>query len=468
MDEHISGASIASNPASLSALDSTSESSYCEALPLEEATKNHVALFVSGGIAVYKACEVLRALQKAGCDVRVCMTDAATKMVGTQTFEALSGHHVTTTLFGDAKSPIAHIDLAEWADIALVCPATANIIAKMAHGIADDAASSSLLAMYCPVVVAPAMNVHMWQNEATQANVETLRERGYVFAGPVEGRLACGDTGIGKLADVSAIAEVVLAALCASSIDISGVSSDGFEQVFHALETGENIDSLKTAMPQDLSGKHILVTAGPTHETIDPVRYLANSSTGKMGFAIASAAAAHGAKVTLVTGPTSLVDPLGVTTVHVTSAAQMLEACLDAFEGADAAVLSAAVCDYRPKNTSDHKLKKDKERLDVLELEETTDILATLSAQKNKRIVVGFAAETNDVIENASSKLKRKGCDLIVANDVSSPESTFGSDTNKVYFVDKDGATAYPCMPKREVAEAIISEVVARLWDYKG
>lgn len=421
----------------------------------------HVALFVTGGIAVYKACEVLRNLQKAGCDVRVCMSESATKMVGVQTFEALSGHHVVLTLFGDEQSSIPHIELSEWADIALVCPATANIMAKMAWGLADDAVSSTLLACTCPVVVAPAMNVNMWLNSATQDNVATLAERGVLFAGPVEGHLACGTEGVGKLASVEAISNFMLAVLNATMVDLDDVSIDVIESGKELLQVG----TYPRFVPQDLAGKTVLVTAGPTHEVIDPVRYLANSSTGKMGYAIASAAAVHGADVVLVTGPTTLEDPVGVNTIHVTSAQEMLETCKIVFEESDAAILSAAVCDYKPQVASDHKLKKDKEYLAELKLEETTDILATLSKDKGKRVVVGFAAETNDVMANAQAKLQRKGCDMIVANDVSKPESTFGSDTNKVTFVSATGAVELPLKTKREVSESIIEDVVARLWD---
>lgn len=428
-------------------------------------SNNHVALFVSGGIAVYKACEVLRNLQKAGCEVRVCMTESATKMVGPKTFEALSGNHVVLDLFEDEQSAIPHIELAEWADIALVCPATANIMAKMAHGIADDAASSTLLALTCPVVVAPAMNVHMWQNAATQDNVELLRERGIFFAGPVAGHLACGTEGIGKLADVDAISSYVLSVMAATQLDLDSIQINEMNEL--PLD-GIDAQEYPHIVPQDLCGKKVVVTAGPTHEAIDPVRYLANASSGKMGFAIASAAAVHGAEVVLVSGPTSLPDPLGVETIHVTSARQMLEAVQEAFEDADAAILSAAVCDYTPKTVSDHKLKKANERLDVLELTETQDILATISAAKGNRVVIGFAAETNDIVANAQSKLTRKGCDLIVANDVSQSVSTFGSDTNKVVFVGADSVLVSDIKSKGAIAEDIMSELVARLWDNKG
>jgi phosphopantothenoylcysteine decarboxylase / phosphopantothenate---cysteine ligase len=389
-----------------------------------------VALFVSGGIAAYKACEVLRGLQKAGCDVRVCMTQSAAELVGPKTFEALSGHHVTLSIFDDSETPIPHIELSGWADLALVCPATANVIAKMAHGIADDAVSTTLLACACPVIVAPAMNTHMWQNPATQDNVELLEDRGIEIVGPASGRLACGDVGEGKLTDV---AEIVSAAL------------------------------FKVRSRGDLGGKKVVVTAGPTHEPIDPVRYLSNASSGKMGFALAEAAAAHGADVTLVAGPVSLADPAGVRVVRVTTAAEMFDATTKAFKDADAAILSAAVSDYRPVTVSDHKLKKATDPMGSIELVENEDILATLSATRGSRKVIGFAAETNDVIENARKKLERKGCDLIVANDVSRADSTFGADTNLVTLVGKNYEEELPLLPKDQVAEEIVSRLVTML-----
>ena len=389
-----------------------------------------VALFVSGGIAAYKACEVLRGLQKGGCDVRVCMTQSATELVGPKTFEALSGHHVTLSIFDDSETPIPHIELSGWADLALVCPATANVIAKMAHGIADDAVSTTLLACTCPVIVAPAMNTHMWQNPATQDNVELLEDRGIEIVGPASGRLACGDVGEGKLTDV---AEIVSAAL------------------------------FKVRSRGDLGGKKVVVTAGPTHEPIDPVRYLSNASSGKMGFALAEAAAAHGADVTLVAGPVSLADPAGVRVVRVTTAAEMFDATTKAFKDADAAILSAAVSDYRPVTVSDHKLKKATDPMGSVEFVENEDILATLSATRGSRKVIGFAAETNDVIENARKKLERKGCDLIVANDVSRADSTFGADTNLVTLVGKNYEEELPLLPKDQVAEEIVSRLVTML-----
>ena len=386
-----------------------------------------VLLAVCGGIAAYKACEVLRGLQRAGCDVRVTMTEDALRFVGAATFEALSGAPVATSLYGHPGSAIPHIELAEWADVALVVPATANVMAKMACGIADDCLTTTLLACHgcCPVLVAPGMNVHMWQSPATQANAETLRSRGVHLVGPDCGRLACGDVGEGKLAPVDQIVAAARAALGAG----------------------------------DLAGLRLVVTAGPTHEAIDPVRFIANRSTGKMGYALAEVAVARGAEVTLVSGPTALGCPAGARRVDVVSAAQMREATLAAFEDADAAICCAAVADYTPARPADHKLKKSREHLDAIELVETADILAELCAAKGERVVAGFAAETDDLLAHATEKLRRKGADLIVANDVSRPESTFGADTNRVALVTAAGVRQLETMPLRAVADAVLDAV---------
>ena len=277
------------------------------------------------------------------------------------------------------------------------------------------------------------MNVRMWLNPATQANVETLRTRGIELIMPATGELACGDVGEGKLESVENIVAATLDALCAQTA------------------------------PQDLAGKTILINAGPTREAIDPVRFIANASTGKMGYSIAAEAVRRGATVRLVSGPVSLEPPKGADVTHVTSAAEMLEACLAAFDGADAAICTAAVADYTPKKSADHKLKKTVERVDVIELVETADILAALSAEKGERVVVGFAAETNDVIPYAQAKLARKGCDLIVANDVSRSDSTFGSDTSRIAFVSASGVEELDTLPKSQVAEKIIDRLVGLL-----
>ncbi|WP_322152725.1 bifunctional phosphopantothenoylcysteine decarboxylase/phosphopantothenate--cysteine ligase CoaBC [Paratractidigestivibacter sp.] len=388
-----------------------------------------VLLAVCGGIAAYKACEVLRGLQKAGCEVRVAMTADAGRFVGKVTFEALTRHAVCDDLYANPETAIPHIDYAEWADLALVVPATANLMAKMAAGIADDALSATLLACPCPVLVAPGMNVHMWRNAATQANLRTLEARGVRFVLPVEGRLACGDAGEGKLADVEDIVAAALALLC---------------------------DKLPE---QDLVGARLLITAGPTREAIDPVRYIANASTGKMGYAIAAAAARRGAQVTLVSGPTALACPEGVRRVGVVSAAQMRDAAAAAFVDATAAVCTAAVADYTPAHPADHKLKKAHEHLDSIELVETADILAELCACKGERVVVGFAAETNDLLANAQAKLERKGADAIVANDVSRADSTFGADTSRIAVVTSAGVEQHKTLPLVDVADIVLDHV---------
>ncbi len=357
------------------------------------------------------------------------MTDDARRFVGEATFEALSGHEVACGLYDYRESAIPHIDLAEWADVALVVPATANVLAKMAHGIADEVVSTTLLACPCPVVVAPGMNVHMWQNPATQANLRTLKQRGIDVVEPVAGRLACGDVGSGKLAAHEDIASAVLARLSVP------------------------------ARVKDLALTRVLITAGPTHEAIDPVRYIANASTGKMGYAIAKAAAERGAQVTLVSGPTSLATPEGSERIDVVSAQQMLDATLKRFDDCDVAICCAAVADYTPASPADHKLKKGIEDLSRIELVKTQDILATLCGRKEGRVVVGFAAETNDLIGNAQSKLARKGADLIVANDVSRKDSTFGANTSRISLVYPDHVEDRPTQPLSDVANDVLDAV---------
>ena len=397
----------------------------------------NVTLVVCGGIAAYKACEVMRGLQKAGCDVRVAMTPDATRFVGETTFRALSHHEVVTSLYGMHETAIPHVESADFADLVLVVPATANVMAKMACGIADDAATATILAAHSDVLVAPAMNVNMWRNPATQANVALLRERGVRFVMPASGELACGYVGEGKLAPVEDIVAAALALL--------GKAEGAAEK--HAA----------------LACRDVVVTAGPTHEVIDPVRYIANASTGKMGYAIAREAARRGAHVTLVSGPTALATPVGVHRVDVVSAAQMHEAALAAFGGADAAICAAAVADYTPKAPADHKLKKTAEHLDAIELVETADILRDLSARKGDRVVVGFAAETDDLLAHARQKLERKGCDLIVANDVSRADSTFGSDTDRVAFVYPDRVEQMGTLPLEQVAAELLDRLGALL-----
>lgn len=409
----------------------------------EKTVDPHVLMCVCGGIAAYKAVEVLRLLQKAGCEVRVASTQDGLRFVGSATWEGLVHHPTPTSLYGWAESSIPHIYLSEWADAVLVVPATANTLAKMATGIADDLVSSTLLAVPSekPMLVAPAMNVHMWRSAATQQNVETLKARGVRVVMPVEGHLACDAIGEGKLAAVEDIAGAVL----------------------EALGSREDADSSRA-----LVGRTVLVTAGPTHEAIDPVRYIANRSSGKMGYAIAEQAARRGAKVVLVSGPTMLDVPEGVRRVDVVSAAEMYDAAVAAFDEADIAICAAAVADYTPAKPADHKLKKAYEHLDMLELVETRDILAALGSLKEagskRRYVVGFAAETDDLIANAFKKLEHKGCDLVVANDVSRTDSGFGSDTNHVSLLSASGVEELPTMTKTEVAARLLDAIERSLF----
>lgn len=392
---------------------------------------------VTGCIAAYKSCEIVRLLQKAGVRVKVLMSEHATHFVGPTTFRALTHETVAVGLFDDPQDPIHHISLAQEPDVVLVAPATANVMAKMAHGIADDLLSTTLLATNRPIVIAPAMNTGMWEAAATQENLSTLIARGCEIVRPACGRLACGDVGSGKLASVEDIAQRTLEALGRT---IAGDASGNLAQECAGL----------------LQGKHVVVTAGGTREAIDPVRYIGNRSSGKFGYAIASAAHAMGARVVLVSGPTNLPCPDSVHRIDVVSADDMFQAVDAAFDGADILVCAAAVADYTPVRKADHKLKKANERLDCIELVETRDILASMSARKGDRVVVGFAAETDNLIEYASSKLASKGCDAIVANDVSRSDSTFGSDTDKVTWITADGAEELPCMPKNEAAFEIL------------
>lgn len=387
-----------------------------------------VLLCVTGCIAAYKSCEIARALQKAGVRVKVCMTEHATSFVGPTTFRALTREEVAVDLFDNPSDPIHHISLAKEPDVVLVAPATANVVAKVAHGQADDLLTTTVLATDAPVVVAPAMNVGMWQAEATQKNIATLEQRGFDIVRPATGYLACGDTGEGKLADVDDIVARTLV----------------------ALETS-----------QALAGERVLITAGGTREAIDPVRYIGNRSSGKMGHALARAARAMGAEVTLVTTSTQLSIPFGVEGVRVESAAQMLDAVSQRFAACTMLICAAAVADYAPAHPAPHKLSKADGELTHIDLVKTADILAEMSRVKGKRVVIGFAAETNDLVRRARAKLERKGCDAIVANDVSRVESTFGSDTNAVTWVSSQGVEELPCSGKQALAFELLRRAVA-------
>ena len=386
-----------------------------------------ILVCVAGGIAAYKTCQLVRLFQKAGAHVKVSMTKHATEFVGPVTFRALTNEKVAIDLFDDPTDPIHHISLAQWPDLVVVAPATANILAKIANGLADDLVSSILLATTAPVLVAPAMNTGMWQAAATQENMQRLKARGVRAIGPGSGYLACGDSSDGRMSEP----EEIFSAACAAL----------------------------TSVPQDLAGRNIVITAGPTHEPIDPVRFIGNRSSGKMGVALANAAASRGADVTLVLGPTSIAAKGAYKVVNVQTAQQMYDATLNAFQTADATICAAAVADYTPAAPSNHKLKKDQERLYALELVETEDILATLSAQKGTRTVLGFAAETNDVLANAQKKIAKKGCDAIVANDVSRSDSGFGTDTNKAWWVTAQGVEEFPTLPKDELAHQILGKL---------
>ncbi len=387
-----------------------------------------VLLCVTGCIAAYKSCEIARALQKAGVRVKVCMTEHATSFVGPTTFRALTREEVAVDLFDNPSDPIHHISLAKEPDVVLIAPATANVVAKVAHGQADDLLTTTVLATDAPVVVAPAMNVGMWQAEATQKNIATLEQRGFDIVRPATGYLACGDTGEGKLADVDDIVARTLV----------------------ALETS-----------QALAGERVLITAGGTREAIDPVRYIGNRSSGKMGHALARAARAMGAEVTLVTASTQLSIPFGVEGVRVESAAQMLDAVSQRFDACTMLICAAAVADYAPAHPAPHKLSKADGELTHIDLVKTADILAEMSRVKGKRVVIGFAAETNDLVRRARAKLERKGCDAIVANDVSRVESTFGSDTNAVTWVSSQGVEELPCTGKQALAFELLRRAVA-------
>jgi phosphopantothenoylcysteine decarboxylase / phosphopantothenate---cysteine ligase len=392
-----------------------------------------ITLGVTGGVAAYKAAELVRRLQQDSFIVQVVMTRAAREFVTPLTFAALSGQKVITDLFAESngeanlESAIEHIAVAQRTDLRLVAPATADILAKFARGIADDFLTTLYLATTAPVVVAPAMNVNMWNHAATQENVEMLRARGVTIVDPDEGYLACGMTGAGRLA--------------------------GQEQIVAAVR---EVLRLK----RDLEGQTVLVTAGPTCEDLDPVRYLTNRSSGKMGYAVAEAAALRGARVFLISGPTALDAPAGVERIDVRSADEMQRAVIDKFADSQIAIFAAAVADYRPAQTQDQKIKRNKEPF-TLTLEPTPDILAGVAQNKGDRVIVGFAAETERVAENARKKLSAKNADLLVANDVTAEGAGFDHDTNVVTLFARDGRDLpLPRMSKREVAERILDEVV--------
>jgi phosphopantothenoylcysteine decarboxylase/phosphopantothenate--cysteine ligase len=386
-----------------------------------------VALGVTGCIAAYKAVEVMRGLQKLGVTVQVVMTRHATEFVRPLTFQAISHRPVITSMFAAADdTEIRHIELAQSIDLLVIAPATANALAKFACGIADDFLSTLYISTTAPVIVAPAMNVEMWAHAATRENVARLRARGVRFIDPEEGYLACRTVGAGRLADPEKIVQSVWDRL-----------------------------SLESFRQADMKGERVLITAGPTFEALDPVRGLTNRSSGKMGYALAEAALARGAEVMIVSGPVSLKAPEGARVVSVRSAAEMRQAVMNNLEWSTFVVCAAAVADYRPVSVSKQKIKKSGDRL-VIEFEKTSDILAEAGRLKGDRLVVGFAAETQEVIENARKKLIEKKADLIVANDVTSVDSGFEVETNRIILVSSDQTTELGLMTKREAADRIL------------
>ncbi len=390
-----------------------------------------IVLGVTGGIAAYKAAELVRLLVKQEAQVRVVMTPNAQEFITPLTLQTLSGNPVAMNPFHLLdQTNIGHIALADWAEMIVILPATANIIGKIAHGLADDLLSTTVMASKAPVLIAPSMNVNMWENEAFQKNLQTLLDRGYHLVEPGEGELACHWYGKGRLADLNEV-----------------------------LERMEDLLS-----PKDLKGVSILVTAGPTQEPIDPVRFITNHSSGKMGYALAKVARRRGAEVTLITGPTSLPKPRGdIHLISVKTAEEMREAVFSHLKDCSVVIKAAAVSDYRPKEASRSKLKKASSEL-TLELERTRDILAEIGSEKGERILIGFAAETEDLLANAKKKLEGKQLDLIVANDVTLPGAGFASETNQVKILYPSGEMKdLPLMTKEEVSQSLLDEVVRLL-----
>jgi phosphopantothenoylcysteine decarboxylase/phosphopantothenate--cysteine ligase len=385
-----------------------------------------IVLGVTGSIAAYKAVVLLRTLLREGAVVHVVMTQSATKFVTPLTFEVLSGHPVSTDVF-EAHQEMKHVSLSEQADAIVIAPATANCLAKAALGLGDDLLSTMLLTAQCPLIVAPAMDGGMWTHPSVTEHVGTLRARGAIVVNPEIGPLASGRIGQGRLAEESTILEAIQAAL---------------------------------APQRDWQGHRVLVSAGPTQEPIDPVRFISNSSSGKMGYAIAEAAQARGAQVVLVTGPTALPAPRGIEVVSVVTAEEMLKALSARLAWSTTVIMAAAVADFRPTHPATQKIKKQGRTAQTLDLERTTDILAFLSAQRTTQFMVGFAAETSNLISHAKDKLTAKGLDLIVANDVTIEGAGFGSEQNTATLIDRQEAlTELPLMPKRALADAILNRV---------
>lgn len=390
-----------------------------------------VVIGVTGGIAVYKALDVISALRKKDIEVHVIMTESASKFVNPLTFQSISQNMVVTDMFAEPRAwEIQHISLAQKADLMLIAPATANVIGKISNGIADDMLSTTVMATKAKVLIAPAMNTNMYQNQIVQNNISKLKDFGYKFIEPASGRLACGDIGIGKLADVNTIVE----------------------RVIEELEDKE----------QDLLGKKVLVSAGPTIAPIDPVRYITNRSTGKMGYAIAKEARDRGAEVILVSGPTNLEPPKNVKIINIKTNEEMKKEILQNFKWADIVIKSAAVADYKPKEYSKEKIKKGEGDLNIC-LTRDNDILKFLGEIKTHQVLVGFAAESDNVLENAERKLKNKNLDFIVANDITSSDTGFGSEDNKVVILSKNNEKLeLEKMSKKKVASNIFDMILEK------
>lgn len=388
-----------------------------------------VVLGVSGGIAAYKACEIVSRLKKAGTEIHVIMTENAVKLAAPLTFQTLSGNPVVVDTFAPPVAfEVEHIALAQKADVFVIAPATANILAKMAHGIADDMLSTTVLATKAPVLVAPAMNTAMWEHPATQANVKLLKDRGVHMIGPAGGLLACGDSGIGRMSEPEEITEEIL----------------------HLLNSDDSMRGLR-----------VLVTAGPTREAIDPVRFITNRSSGKMGYAIAETAAAREAEVTLVSGPVSIPAPAHCRVISVETTEDLYQAMMRECGNQDIIIQSAAPADYRPLERAEQKIKKEKGQPLHLTLVENEDIAAAVGRNKRKgQILVGFAAETENLLDNASGKLHRKNLDMIVANDVTRAGAGFDVDTNIVTLITENHQESFPLMTKKEVSEIILTKAM--------
>lgn len=390
-------------------------------------TGKKILLGITGGIAAYKTANLASMLAKLHAEVHVIMTRNAQQFISPVVFEALTGNKVIDDVFDrDSGYHVAHIAMAQEADVVMIAPASANIIAKLANGIADDMLSTTMLAVTAPVMIVPAMNTKMYEHPATQANLEKLRAYGYRVIDPASGYLACGDTGKGKMPGEEELLEHLL---------------------------------LEAACDKDLSGKKVLITAGPTMEPIDPVRFITNHSTGKMGWALAKNAARRGAQVVLVSGPVHLPAPVSVKMIPVTTAQEMYEAVDAQFDSQDIVVMSAAVADYRPKHTESEKIKK-QDAAAILDLERTKDILGSMSKRKNGQFLCGFSMETEHLVDNSKGKLEKKGVDMIVANSLRVEGAGFGTDTNVVTLISKEASIQLPIMSKEEVAERLLSHIL--------